>query len=373
MKNIQSFFKRRKSIGSAMLFSLLSFSCVGQVDKNTTPLKFKVEQTILPEYLISIRAEIMPEFKLDSHDKKDQGNQISGVVRTVFQDAKGNMWFGTQNGLCRKDQNGLAYFDLKDADGKSVTVHVILEDKKGAIWIGFGGGIAKYDGGSFTVFHEKNVLAPSSLWSMKMDIKGILWIGTTQGIFTFDGDYLTAFEIPEGKIDTSRGVSTTKIVHSIMEDSNGKMWFGTNGGAYVYDGKTLRAISEKDGLQSNFVNSILEDKQGKIWIATTSGLSSFDGEKLTNVTAGILDKGVGTSSLLEDKSGAIWFTTNNGREVYRYEDNQFKKHQIVEGKYGPSTFEIYEDQQYRLWFVGFKGAYRYDTGTFVNITRNGPW
>ena len=46
---------------------------------------------------------------------------------------------------------------------------------------------------------------------------------------------------------------------------------------------------------------------------------------------------------------------------------------IEEGNYGPLTFQIYEDQQRRLWFVGFGGAYRYENDRFINITQNGPW
>jgi ligand-binding sensor domain-containing protein len=51
----------------------------------------------------------------------------------------------------------------------------------------------------------------------------------------------SSFEIlKEDKSDV--GVSTTKMVHSIIQDSKGKMWFATNGGVYIYDGTTLRNI-----------------------------------------------------------------------------------------------------------------------------------
>jgi ligand-binding sensor domain-containing protein len=65
-------------------------------------------------------------------------------------------------------------------------------------------------------------------------------VGTTQGVYTFDGEKFSSFEIPEGKINPDVGVSTTKMVHSIIQDSKGKMWFATNGGVYIYDGTTLK-------------------------------------------------------------------------------------------------------------------------------------
>jgi ligand-binding sensor domain-containing protein len=357
----------------ALFFLFLFFSCTGQEEKKGVPVQLKVEQFKIREDQISNRAEGLPEFKVDPHDKEYQGNQISGVVRTVFQDRKGNYWFGTQNGLCRKDVNGLVYFDLKDANGQKVTVYVILEDKEGTIWIGYGGGIAKYDGTYFTIFHQKDLLTPSGLWSMAIDKKGLLWIGTTQGVFTFDGTLLTSFELPEGKIDTSKGISTSKMIHSIMEDSKGNMWFGTNGGAFMYDGNKLRSIAEKNGLPSDFVNAILEDKKGTIWIATSRGLCSYNGIQLTNSTSDVLGENADTNSILQDKSGTIWFSSNKGRTIYSYQDEAFTKHQLADGNYSPAAFQIYEDKQERLWFVGFKGAYRYNAGTFVNVTRNGPW
>lgn len=372
MKNIKLYFQNFKTISLSLLLSFLSSSCVGQSEKNTSLLKFKTEKVKIHQDSISMKAETLPEFRVDPHDKEYQGNQISGVVRTVFQDKKGNFWFGSQNGLCRKDRNGLVYFDLKDSIHQQVTVHVILEDKTGNIWIGFGGGIAKYDGHYFTVFHEKNILTSSSLWSMIMDKEGILWIGTTEGVFTFDGETLTPFEIPEGKIDPTKGVSTTKMVRSIIKDNRGRIWFGTNGGAYVYDGKTLNSISEKDGLLSNFVNQIMQDSKGNYWISTSKGLFEYDGNKLINRSENLYETDEGVGCVFEDKNGTIWFTANR-RDIYKYKDKKFTKFHIKQGGIGPLPFQIYEDQQDRLWFVGFKGAYRFENNSFVNVTRDGPW
>ena len=372
MKNLQFNFLGIKTFWSLLFCSLLCFTCACQTEKDVTQVKFVPKKTKIHEDSISMNAATLPEFRVDVHDKDYQGNQISGVVRTVFQDRKGNFWFGTQNGLCRYDNKGFVYFELKDLNDQGVTVHVILEDKSGNIWIGYGGGIAKYDGEYFTNYHEKNILTKGGLWSMAMDKKGTLWVGTTQGIFTFDGNAFTAFDIPEGKVDPSKGISTTKMIHSIFEDSKNNMWFATNGGAYMYDGKKLTNISEKDGLGSDFVNQIIEGVNGKYWISTSHGLFQYDGNSILNVTEKLLGKNEGVGCIFEDKNGTLWFTANK-RAIYSYKDTTFQKFQIKEGDFGPMPFQIYQDQQERLWFVGFKGAYRLDNNTFVNITRNWPW
>lgn len=372
MKNTERFFLNLKTSSITLLSLLIFISCSGQVDKNKIALKYKVEQIKVHEDSISIKAEGLPEFKISQHDKDYQGNQISGVVRTVFQDKKGDFWFGTQNGLCRKNQNGLVYYDLKDSNGQGVTVYAILEDKKGNIWIGYGGGIAKYDGTFFTNYYQKEILTVSGLWSMMIDSNGILWLGTTQGVFTFEGEKLVPFAIPEGKIDISKGVSTSKMVHSIMEDSKGNIWFATNGGAYVFDGDTLTNLSKKYNNPSNFVNQIIERTNGNYLISTSGGLYEYDGNSLYNRTEKLLGKNTEVGCLLVDKSGTIWFTANK-RNIYSFKGETFQKNQIKEGEFSPLPFQIYEDQQNRLWFVGFKGAYRLEKNSFINITRFGPW
>lgn len=369
MKNSQFNFLGIKTFWSLLFCSLFCFTCACQTEKDVTQVKFVPIKTKIHEDSISMNAATLPEFRVNVHDKDYQGNQISGVVRTVFQDRKGNFWFGTQNGLCRYDKKGFVYFELKDLNDQGVTVHVILEDKSGNIWIGYGGGIAKYDGEYFTNYHEKNILTKGGLWSMAMDKKGTLWVGTTQGVFTFDGNAFTAFDIPEGKVNPSLGISTTQMIHSIFEDSKNNMWFATNGGAYMYDGKKLTNISEKDGLGSDFVNQIIEGVNGKYWISTSHGLFQYDGNSILNVTEKLLGKNEGVGCIFEDKSGTLWFTANK-RDIYSYKDSTFQKLQIKEGDFRPMPFQIYQDQQERLWFVGFKGAYRLDNNTFVNITRN---
>ncbi len=391
MKHIASHHLVLKTI-LFIIYALFVSSCAGQNEKNAKPLNFIPEQTKIHADSISAKAATLPEFRVNVNYQNYQGNQISGVVRTVFQDSKGNFWFGTQNGLCRYDKNGLVYFELKNRTGQGVTVHVILEDKMGAIWIGYGGGIAKYDGAYFTNFHEKDILTTGGLWSMLMDSKGTLWIGTTQGVFTFDGKAFTPFEIPEGKVNPNFGVSTSKMIHSIIEDSKGNLWFATNGGAYMFDGKTLTNVSAKDKSLSNFVHQMIERKDGTYLIAAANGLFRYDGISFQNISENLLGKDQGIGCMFEDKNATVWFSANK-REIYHHNGKTFQKldakikksddlllpfpmnqdQQKQESDFSIFPFQIYQDQQERLWFVGFKGAYRFENNAFVNVTRNGPW
>lgn len=358
-----------------LLFLIVFTSCNGQkkeniVTKKAFPNKEKIK--ILADS-ISIPAENLPEFKTDPHIKESQGNQISGVVRTMLQDKNKNFWFGTQNGLSRYDGQSLVYFDIKNLNGKSITIKAIAEDKTGNLWIGHSDGITKYDGTYFINYTENDGLISNDVWSITTDRNGTVWIGTLQGACSFDGEKFSALALPKVKPDPTRGVTSDKIVHNIMEDSQGQLWFSTNGGAYIYNGNTITGISEKDGLCNDYVNQTVEDSKGNIWFATAhNGLCYYNGTKYTPIEISLFDKDISIGSVIEDSKGIIWFNADK-RNLYSYNGKELTKHTIEIGDSSPGTFQIYEDQQQRLWFVGFKGAYRFDGNSFVNITRKGPW
>lgn len=358
-----------KSFNLILIFSIFIISCDDQNTKNVSQEKIKIH-----EDSISISAESLPEFKTDPHAKEYQRNQISGVVRTIFQDKKGNYWFGTQDGLCRHNGKTLIYFDIKNNLGSGVTVYAIAQDQTGDnIWIGHSGGITKYDGKYFTNYSEKDGLINNNVWSIATDKTGNVWIGTIDGVCKFDGKNFTPFEIPAGRRDTTKGVTSEKMIHSIMEDSKGNMWFATNGGAYKYDGKTLTNLSEENGLCNNFVNTIMEDKKGNIWFTSShNGLCRYDGTSFTNITENFDTAGKGIGNILEDKTGNIWFVVK-GFGVNRFDGNTITNYHTGEGLFSHTTFQIYEDLQGRIWFVGFKGVFRFDGESIINVTRDGPW
>lgn len=334
-------------------------------------LSWAQERTKIHQDSISQWADTLPEFRNSVHDKDYQGNQISGVIRVVFEDSKGNFWFGTQNGLCRYDGKKLMYFDLRDRNNRETVAYDIVEDNFNIIWIALDGLLAKFDGTYFTSYFDEHILTTSSLWCLEADKNGLIWLGTTTGVYTFDGTEFTPFELPEGKVDPSRGISTPKMIHNILEDSKGDMWFATNAGAFRYDGSKLTQFSEKDGLGSNFVSTLIEDKKGHFWFGTTRNeLCYYDGNTIKNISEEFELFGKGAGNIMEDKNGDIWFAVQ-GKGVFVYDGT--KIHPAGNGIFSQTTFRIYQDREDRIWFVGFKGAYRYDGKEFVNVTRDGPW
>ena len=331
--------------------------------------QWKVSHFDSPKNLDSFEASSTKELRsIGSLDEP-----ISAFVRRISQDKSGSLWFGTNgDGVIRYDGEALKYFSIDEGFG-GLAVRGIVGDKAGNVWFGTERGLTKYDGESFTNYTEKDGLIDNDVWSIVIDSKGVIWIGTLQGVSRFDGEVFTPFELPASEPDHSRGVTSAKIVHCIMEDSKGKMWFGTNGGAYVYDGLSLSHLSEKDGLCSNAVNSILEDQDGNIWFATHhNGVCRWDGDSFTHFTAKDGVNGTEAWSIYEDRSGNIWFPVENSG-VYRYDGKSFTNFQKGQGLTTNAIQCTFEDKEGRLWFGGWMGLFRYDGNSFFSVTEQGPW
>ncbi|MBK8818053.1 MAG: hypothetical protein IPN49_02785 [Saprospiraceae bacterium] len=299
--------------------------------------------------------------------------QISQVVRMMFQDSKGNIWFGAENGAWRLTDDSLIHIDsIKSESGQGVTIKDITEGHDGKIWIGHTSGISSIDGESVKNYYESDGLISNAVWSIATDVIGNIWIGTIEGACVFDGKTFKNFELPMGIKDTTVGVSSDKMINKIFRDRKGKLWISSNAGLFSYSNNTLTNVSKKVGIKSNFVSIGFEDKAGVLWLSSKEGLYKLTDEVAKKITDESIEIGKGIGSIAEDKDGKIWFVVNQ-HYLYTYHNTELTEFKKSEENKGPVVFQIYKDQAERLWFVGYGGAYRLENGRFINITKDGPW
>ncbi len=301
---------------------------------------------------------------------------LSRFVRRIHEDRYGSLWFGTNgDGVIRYKDDSLTYFGMKDGFA-GMAVRAIVEDKVGNLWFGTENGLRRYHPdrpGHFSNYSVEDGLIHNDIWSLSIDNKGLIWVGTLEGISVFNGKSFTPFALPETEPDNAHGVTSARIVHSILQDSQGRMWFGSNGGAFIYDGQSLRNISTREGLCHNTVNDILEDRAGNFWFATHhQGVCRWDGESFThfNQTEGV--KGEEVWSLFEDSQGNIWFPAE-GYGIYRYDGKSFGNWHSGDGLPSDAIQCSFEDSQGRLWLGGYLGLFRLEGDRFIVIGKKGPW
>ena len=300
-------------------------------------------------------------------------NAISNFIRRIYHANNGDLWLGTNgNGVARHSEKGLEYFSQKKGFA-GLAVRAIAEDSNNNIWFGTEKGVSRFDGNSFTNFTQQDGLPHDDVWCLEIDKKGKLWVGTFQGVCVFDGTTFRKFDLPESESDPFRGVSSKRIVHSIMQDSKGRMWFGNNSGAWIWDGKSLKNLSEDDGLCNNAVNDILEDRDGNFWFATHhNGVCRWDRETFVHFSSSDGVKGTEAWSLFEDKAGNIWFPIENAG-LYRFNGESIDNFHAKEGLLTNAVQCIHEDRGRNLWIGGWRGLFRMRGESIVPVTKNGPW
>ena len=271
---------------------------------------------------------------------------VSNHINTIFEDSKGNFWFGTNSGLSFLSDHKITTFTR--ANGLlDNNVFAVSEDKNGAIWVGTargvnilvdgewhyfsffyqapvfdimaltgekgmlvgtgGYGVYKFDYATrkFSVFNFINdCVQCNTINSLFQSKDESVWIASSEGVRRVRGSFVTNFDTDDGLPGT---VATT-----ITEDSWGNIWVGSVEGRTIsrIKGNAVSQVSFNNGEQQNFIFGIQEDNAGKLWVGTVgNGLFLYDGAIMKQVDGGPRDNRI--TALLKDSLGNIWVGTTN--------------------------------------------------------------
>lgn len=257
-------------------------------------------------------------------------------VTCIFQDRRGFMWFGTQDGLNRYDGYNFKIFKNNPSDSTSLTdnfIFSIYEDHSGVLYIETQSGtFHKYSpkSESFQIVNKDSIKLQgtkvNTVGAMLKESSGILWsggLGNGSGLERTDtktGETTLFQHNPEDESSLS-----DDKVYSIYRDRSGYLWVGTFNGLDRLDELTGKFVhyrnnpGDPNSIPDNWVWPIYEDSRGNLWIGTVrGGLSRFDKDSNTFVSykndpndpTSINDNFV--FSIYEDRSGLIWIGTNLG-------------------------------------------------------------
>jgi signal transduction histidine kinase/ligand-binding sensor domain-containing protein/CheY-like chemotaxis protein len=280
-------------------------------------------------------------------------------IQTIYQDSKGFMWIGTQDGLNKFDGINFTVYHHIPGDSSSISENFIVnicEDKKGNLWVGTLNGLNIYDRitdkfKTINLFSEKEHSEQQTIYSLSSDNEANLWVGTDQfGVYKIYGSFenkpnsnLTTrkFNYKIKYIDLQPVFPEIKpediAIKYLYFDSKNKLWVGTNyyglfaldfpngingdrvaGKRFFYNPHDLNSLSD------NYVLNIVEDKFNTIWIGLYDGginriipaaFSNSGKDEVMHFMPVInsikTNKKLGILCMLEDNNENIWFGTVN--------------------------------------------------------------
>lgn len=290
--------------------------------------------------LLVIFSEIRAQQQIVFNHLTVEDGLSQSAVTCIFQDHKGFMWFGTQDGLNRYDGYRFTVFKNKPSDPTSLTnnfIFSIYEDTSQVLYIETQGGTFHqyYPGSeSFQVVDRDSVdltgAKVSTVGASFRERSGVRWtggLGSGTGLKRFDPDTGEETIYKHDPNDPS-SLSNDKV-YSVYRDRSGNLWVATFNGLDRLDESTGKFThyrndpSKPVSLPDNWVWPIYEDSKGNLWIGTVkSGLCKFDPNTGTflnyqhdaNDPKSINDNFI--FSIYEDRSGLIWVGTNLGGVSY---------------------------------------------------------
>jgi ligand-binding sensor domain-containing protein len=356
------------ALNKILLLSCLTIftSCNGQ--EKTNPGKDPNTPKPSPAIIKNFRASATaPDFDT---------TLVSQYIRSIFQDSKGNLWFGTINeGVVRYDEKTLTYFSSPDGF-INTSVFAINEDKNGNLWFGTDQGVYKYDGKAFKNYSQKDGLSHIviSRKSILVDKSGTIWVGTHGGVY----QYNPSADAKDGQCFSLFPLLTSINVAGIMEDKNGNVWFASSDkGVFRYDGKTIVNFNEKEGLSENYSGGIAQDQIGNMWFTMKNGICKFDGKTFTEYTPKDGLGGTEFWGIIIEQSGIVWITARGSTtrfdpSVLLPNPKAFTVFTSADGL-NCCVQSMFQDKSGNMWWGAGSGLFRFDGKRFYQVKQKGPW
>src|SRR5262245_11775143 len=169
-------------------------------------------------------------------------------------------------------------------------VQTIFQDSKGFLWFGEQDGMNKYDGYEFTVYKydpfDSTSLSENDIWSIyeAPSEPKVLWIGTgASGLNRLDRETEKFTHFRHNPADPT--TISNNFIERIYEDRAANLWVFTNGGGHDRldrsTGKFAHYRHEPgapNALSHNMITAFHESSQspGVLWIGTPAGLNRFE-------------------------------------------------------------------------------------------------
>ena len=308
----------------------------------------------------------------------NDGLSLSSVYN-IYQDSKGFMWFGTEDGLNKYDGQSITVYGATTDQHNILAnkwIELVYEDKSGMIWLGSRGGLTKYNPrkGVFTAIRydpsTPASLSNDTITAISADLYNEVLVGTFQGLNRVDR-FTNEVERIVPEEEELKGL--TSRISGFIQDREGILWIGTYQGLYSYDRTSMLFFKETAEGVLNDSSTIYTMAHGDdaIWLGTEAGLLKIDlsGERQhLHFPLQFTDPETKIGSLLVDRLNQVWIQTGEGLYCFKLQENELQKvigtggttHSLVLNPVEPMV----EDKDGFIWHGSFgNGVFKIDPET----------
>jgi len=318
----------------------------------------------------------------------NDGLSLSSVY-CIFQDSKGFIWLGTEDGLNKYDGRNFKVF-RPEPSGKNCLsyrwVEHILEDQYGILWFGSRGGLTCFNPkkGSFVQFthnkSDKNTISNDTITKLFLDNHDFLWVGTFNGLNRIN---LITKELE--RIELPRENGFPKRINDVQPGQEGDIWIASDDGLFLFDNN--KQLISKTHLESR--NKVIRNifsvisVQDELWIGTEDGLIrySIHDKNILHFTLPAQfsspDRDHSIEKVYLDSFANVWIVTSQG--LMRFDRQNQKFIQIIRSLDTSHSLSVitvkpvYEDSNGFIWFGTFgSGLYRIESlsGNIIHYQHN---
>jgi signal transduction histidine kinase/streptogramin lyase len=271
----------------------------------------------------------------------------SRTTLSLFEDAEGNVWMGTQAGLVRFSRSPVELVSLPDASDSDF--ETVATDKDGSLWVAGTGLTHLVDKVAIpTTFAALHGARVRNVFRAADDA---LWVGTDgRGVFRIGPGAATA------QFTTANGLANN-FIRGVTQAKNGDIWIAMDEGVSRWSHGVFRNFTVRDGLVYFSVRTMLEDRNGELWIGTDRGLSHLVDDHFVHDAATRALEHEKVWAIHQTRGGALWFgTRDNG--LYRFDPNTNNVTHLTteQGLASNSVYQILEDRKERFWISGANGV-----------------
>ncbi len=264
-------------------------------------------------------------------------------VTTIFQDSRGFLWVGTQDGLNRYDGYEFREYKHDPLDSATISgnfIQSIIETPDGNIWVGTkDNGIAIWERGTssfsslYSSLPENMQLSESDILGM-VENNGFVWavtpnylvkIGVSLDVVTEYNHYNNVFK--SGRYNS----------YPVVFRQDNEVWIGSKDGLLIFDLKK-EAFSrfQSNGIFLNDdISALLFAADSTVFVGSDSGLKKIDlkTNELSYIWAEDSQVGyVSINCIVKSVDDELWMGTQRGVELYKY---PYSSHSIYnKGKIG---------------------------------------